>query len=312
MKARHILSFLATATLLACGASSDKSQDSQAAADSSSTPEAGADWPSCTAWLADFPHPGGDTVCDSPKPEDVQGVQYAGAAWLTLSSGRKAAVWLPDDWASRTDRSLLVLLHGSVGCAEGQFTQTHILFGDRHALVALAYEGAGETVADPSEIHADLAEVRASLHDHCPMEGTTELMYGLSRGGGRAVQVAGLDVADGGHLDGIVVDSGPIPGRSLDGLSFDGANLLLWCGEYDPSPIEEGRTTCDVMQNDLGPLLQSRGAQVELMVGEASCHGMVQWECNADCSDCAGTADPMEWGPNVTAVADWLDGVVGG
>lgn len=306
------LAILVPATLVlgACAGSPDADPKQSAAADSS---PAGPTAAECAAWLADVPVPDGTTTCAQPRPDAVARLQDDGARHLALASGRYALAWLPADWAARDDRSLLVVLHGTTGCAEATLADMHTMLGDSHGLLSLAYGDLDGGFVEPDAIQADLDEAHAAMADHCPMDATPTLMYGISRGGARALALGGLDRAGPARLSGVVVDSGTLPGRQLDGLSFEGARYLLWCGEHDPDPVQEGRTTCEVMEQDLAPLLERRGATVDaVVVGTDACHGMQQWDCAEDCSTCDGTVTRDDVGPHVATIAEWLSRVAAG
>jgi len=219
-------------------------------------------------------------------------------------------VWFPEDWSSREHPTILTVLHGSVGCQEAMFADARWAFGDHHALISLSHKDADGGFIDAQAIQIDLDETVAAVAAACPIEEATHLMYGLSRGGLRAIQLGGLDRAGPQRLAAVVSDSGTAPTSVLQGASYAGARFFFWCGEYDPDPTLEGRMTCDVLASDLTPYLERAGATVDgVLVGDSACHGMFTWDCSADCLRCTGRTNPEQNGPHAAEVGVWLAGV---
>ncbi|HCH62233.1 MAG TPA: hypothetical protein DFR83_05470, partial [Deltaproteobacteria bacterium] len=260
----------------------------------------------CSAWVASALYEPEPSTCSGDIRRALDQIGFDAPGSLDLSSGRRALVWFPDDWADRTQRTVLTLLHGSAGCPEAMFADARWAFGDAHALVSLGHKLPSGGFLDELSIHADLNETLTALSAPCPTADATHLLYGLSRGGYRAIQLGGLDQEGDARFAAVVSDSGSVPTSVLSGPSYRGARVLLWCGEYDPDPVQDGRTTCDVMGSDMVPYLERGGASAELIVGERACHGMYGWDCAADCSQCAGRTGHREVGPHASAVAAWL------
>jgi len=305
MRSTHHLLLLG---LLGCGTDSASGPD-KAPSDTSAA-ATGPDDTSCTAWMNASPHLSQATVCDTSVDRAWGQIEADGTRSVEVPSGHTALVWVPDDWSSRTHPSVLVLLHGTSGCAEGSYGDARMVFGDAHALVSLGYKSTTGDFLEADAIQRDLDAVADALSASCDTSGATWLMYGLSRGGLRAIQLGGHDRSGPRRLSGIVVDSGTAPNRQLEGPSYDGARYLFWCGENDPDPVQEGRTTCAVMSDDLAPWLERAGATVDdVVVGEDACHGALAWDCDADCSGCESRASPDNPGPHMQRIGDWLQQV---
>ncbi len=261
----------------------------------------------CQAWLGARPTGTTAAGCDTDVGDAVERLAAAGAGRITLASGRSAVAWFPADWDGREPQSVLVLLHGTVGCAEGSAADFLRLLPDDHALVALGYENADGSYATASEIQRDLDETVAALAGVCPVADAAWLMYGVSRGAARTVQLAGLDRAGPQRFAGFAVDSGTLPPADYNGSDFTGAHLWLWCGAFDPDPRGVDTTTCAFMAESMVPTLTRAGATIDAFVqGEASCHGLFQWDCEPGCESCAGQARPEAPGPHLTALQAWL------
>lgn len=299
---------LCSVVLLACGGDSKSggTDSASTAATDSQAPDTPIDFADCADWLSAAPFSGTAALCETNTEPALRQLELDAPRGVALSSGREALVWFPDDWAQQADPSVLVVLHGSVGCQEGIFADARWAFGDAHALVSLSYKTGPGSFLDAATIQLDLDEALDSLAGACPTADVPHLMYGVSRGGFRALEVAGLDRAGSARLSAVVSDSGTTPSRALSGLSYAGSRMLLWCGEHDPDPVQSGRTTCEVMENELGPTLASSGAAVDLSVGAEACHGMFGWDCSADCASCDGRTGPEEAGPHAAEVAAWL------
>ncbi len=308
---RHSLPHCSAAALclaMACSGE-EKSAAHHTGKDSADTqPPVAGDAEDCAAWLSDAPFAGTASLCEHDSRMALEQLAADRPSRISLTSGRAALVWLPEDWAGRTHQSILILLHGSTGCQEGTFADARWAFGDTHALLSLSHKTGPESFVEAADLQLDLDEALDTLSAACPTEEATHLMYGVSRGGVRTIQLAGLDRAGPRRLAGVVPDSGSGTERSVSGLSFEGTRFMLWCGEYDPDPVQESRTTCDVMVSDLAPALERGGALVdEVALGEQACHGMFSWDCTPDCLSCEGRTGPGGAGPHATRVAAWLE-----
>lgn len=302
------LGALCCLALAACGSGGDKSagtgQPAEEGADSASA--AAPTMAECQDWLAARPHPGAAPACDRDPSEDIAQLAADGAGVVELADGRRAVVWLPEDWESRTQKSVLVVVHGTVGCAEASWGIFRRLLEDEHALVSLEYKNTAGQFAEAAQMQADLDEVLGAVQRSCPMDGARYLMHGVSRGGARAVQLAGLDREGPQRFAGVAVDSGTLSPAEFNGRDYSGAHLWFWCGEHDPDPRGGEQTTCAVMEGAMIPAVQGAGGTVDaLVVGEGACHGMFGWDCTEDCGECASQATPRELGPGVTAFVDW-------
>ncbi len=262
----------------------------------------------CQQWMAEVPHDGGATRCESANARDVEQVISDGARVITLSSGRTALAWLPEDWETRDAQSLLVLVHGSAGCAEGTFGDFRRLIESDHALLSLQYQNADGSYARGDAVHDDLTEAMQALRSACPVANAKAAVYGLSRGAARTVQLAGQDRAGPQRFTAFVVDSGTLPTSDYNGRSLEGARFWMWCGEHDPDPQRPDQSTCGVMAADMVPTIEGLGGTVDAFIqGEDSCHGVFKWDCDATCSTCAGSAHPTDLGPHLTALREYLN-----
>jgi len=301
---------LSSILALSCASGADSTTGPKEALDSAAGP--GVD-PACDAWLEASPHAPSETLCDNPVDRALDQIQQDGVRAVPLPSGRTSLIWIPDDWFTRSERSALVLIHGSVGCPEGIYGNARLVFGDEHALISLSFAQPDGTYLESESLQADLDATVAELEGACPMTDTTWMLYGLSRGGLRATQLGARDRMGPRRMSGVVVDSGTAPNRQLQGLSFAGARFLFWCGANDPDPVQEGRYTCEVMTDDVVPFLMDSGALIDdVLIGEDACHGMYEWDCSADCERCAGQAGIDSAGPHAEAVAAWLRQVAAG
>ncbi len=311
MPLARLLAVASLVVVSSCG-SSEKSEDSSEVAEAPAT-SGEPTWSECTTWLSAEPYTATDTVCQNSIERELEQLESDSPRAIPLASGRTAIVWLPEDWSDRANPSVLTVLHGTVGCAEAMFSDARWAFGDTHAVLALPHKLADGTFVDADAIYADYLDAIGQLEAACPTAGATQLLYGLSRGGLRAVLVAGYDRASEQRFSGTVSDSGTSPNGGLNPPTFDGARYLLWCGEYDPDPVQPERTTCEVMQSDMAPRLERGNAIVDdVIVGAGACHGMFTWDCESDCSACDGGVRPESVGPHAAEVGAWLEAVASG
>ena len=304
---RAVLSILlwCVATSTGC-ATSDPSSKPTGVVSPTDTAADRVDHATCDAWLASEPYDASAPVCGGNIQRALEQLATDAPGRVVLSSARQALVWFPPDWASRDRPTILTLLHGSAGCPEAMFADARWAFGEEHALISIAHKTNTGDFLDEQTIGSDLEETLTAVASSCPTDEATHLLYGLSRGGYRAIQLGGLDRDGAQRFAGVVSDSGSVPSGVLDGPSYQGARVLLWCGEYDPDPVQEGRSTCDVMQSDMRPYLERAGAEVDTITGDAACHGIFGWNCPPDCSTCTGRTGDREAGPHAAEVATWL------
>lgn len=230
---------------------------------------------SCRAWLReqhslDYPDHGCQEHADV-----LNSVAGTGGGVIPLQDSKFFITWFPDDWERLTDKTLIVTLHGSGGCAERVYQWWSRPAAERnYALVALQYAHADATAEegyafdDAEQIYDNLRTVFADLQAHCPLDDTTVVYHGFSRGSARSFEIALLDrAADGmGVFAAFISDSGtgfaetgsevPTYLQTAAADAYSGARFWLYCGGED----HDGQT-CEDMKR-MGPLLEEHGATV--------------------------------------------------
>ena len=230
---------------------------------------------SCQAWIQerhsmDYPDHGCQEHADV-----LSSVADNGGGIIPLQDSKFYIVWFPDDWDHLAQRTLIVTLHGSGGCAERVYQWwSRPAAEHNYALVALQYARADATAEegyafdDADQIYDNLRTIFADLQAHCPLDDTVVVYHGFSRGSARSFEIALLDRAAGGMgiFDAFISDSGtgfaetggemPDYLQTADADAYSGARFWLYCGGED----HEGQT-CEGMKR-MGPLLEERGATV--------------------------------------------------
>jgi beta-lactamase superfamily II metal-dependent hydrolase len=232
-----------------------------------------------------------------------------GGGIFPVGDNRYYLALFPDDWETVTDRKVIVSLHGTGGCAEWMLNHWYQTSWSAHswALVALQYYDPGASQYDDDEIiYQNLEAVLDDLHTHCPIAGSDIFYHGFSRGSAQSFPVAIRDRAGRQAFAAFVADSGcsgldypTLRNAPHDALS--GARFWMWCGENDISTVDPGRMTCDVMQEDMRPYIESHEGQVDALVREEGAgHGMFDGcvtdpdpDCNPHTADNLGPSLPL-------------------
>ena len=242
---------------------------------------------SCRAWIRenhslDYP----DHGCQE-HTDVLNSVAGNGGGVIPLQDSRFFITWFPDDWERLTDKTLIVTLHGSGGCAERVYQWWSRPAADHdYALVALQYAQADATAEegyafdDAGQIYDSLRALFGELQAHCPLDDTTVVYHGFSRGSARSFKIALLDRADDGmkRFATFIADSGsefadtggevPTYLQTAAPDAYSGARFWLYCGGEDHDGM-----TCEGMKR-MGPLLGEHGATVTTYRYEPGGHGI--------------------------------------
>ena len=81
----------------------------------------------------------------------------------------------------------------------------------------------------------------------------------------------------------------------------------MWCGENDISTVDPGRMTCEVMEEDMRPYVESHGGQVDALIREEGAgHGMFEGCVTDPDPDCTPrTADNL--GPSLPLLFEYIE-----
>ena len=213
-------------------------------------------------------------------------VSSLGGSVVPLGGNRFFIAWFPPAWEKKTDRRLVVSLHGNGGCAERMFTFWHRTAPlHNFAFIAVQYaekDGGGNLRFDDSfALYGLLRKTLKILREHCPLQGVPIVLHGFSRGSARVFELAALDRApDGMHaFSAFIADSGTVfpeyRGRlspylqqiSHDG--YNGARFWLYCGGRD----HRGRT-CGGLARMSGFVRNHQGTVDELYRHPPGGHGI--------------------------------------
>ena len=242
---------------------------------------------SCQAWIReshslDYP----DHGCQEHS-DVLNSVAGNGGGVIPLQDSKFFIAWFPDNWENLTNRTLIVTLHGSGGCAERVYQWWSRPAAERnYAVVALQYARADATAEegyafdDAEQIYENLRTVFDRLQAHCPLDDTVVVYHGFSRGSARSFEIALLDRAANGMgvFDAFISDSGtgfaetggemPTYLQTAGPDSYSGARFWLYCGGEDHDGM-----TCEGMKR-MGPLLEERGATVDTYRYAPGGHGI--------------------------------------
>jgi hypothetical protein len=202
-----------------------------------------------------------------------------------LGEKRFFIAWFPPSWEKKSDRRLIVTLHGNGGCAERMFTFWHrtVALHD-FAVIALQYaeEGSGGLLFNDSRtLYGLLRKTLSLLHQHCPMDGVPVILHGFSRGSARVFELAAIDQESGGMhaFSAFIADSGTVfpeyRGRlspyleKLGPDAYKGARFWLYCGGRD-----HGGRTCRGMARMSQFVRDHQGTVDELYCHASGGHGI--------------------------------------
>ena len=207
----------------------------------------------------------------------LNSVASQGGGVIPVGDNRFSIVWFPDDWEQRSDRTLVVTLHGSGGCTEPNYQWwTERTAGHQYAVVSLQYAEedpiGGDLLFDNgAQIYENLRTALSDLRAHCPLADTSLALHGFSKGSARAVELALMDrapdgmktfaafVADSGT--GFAESGGEIPPylQNAPPGAYSGAHFWLYCGELD-----HGGQTCTDMDR-LAPIIHDLSGTVDAL-----------------------------------------------
>ena len=222
--------------------------------------------------------------------QEVRGLlAQAGGTIESLPDGFSYLQWFPANWESRTDKRIIMTLHGSGGHAERMF---HLWYRNSQAhgcaIIAPQYarddEGQGSMrFEDSPAIYDQLRIIVQRLrqgdkaNDH-----TVLVLHGFSRGAARVFELAALDRAPDGMraFSAFIADSGTTMAenhgqispmlRQLSPSAYQGARFWLYCATGD----HDGRT-CQGMRR-MREFITSHGGLVDdLCMFESNKHGLL-------------------------------------
>lgn len=201
----------------------------------------------------------------------LNNISNKGAGVIPVGQERFFIVWLPDDWESRTNRKLVVTLHGNGACAERLFSWWYEYTSNRSwALAALQYgescTGTSTNFDNGYAIYSNLSEMLSLLRANCPLTDIPVVYHGFSRGSARSVEIAILDKARGEcGFAAYIADSGTwvaeggqseiLSNCAADGMS--GRHFWLYCGSND-----NGGQTCTDMDQVFN-FIQNKGGIID-------------------------------------------------
>lgn len=208
---------------------------------------------------------------------------------------------------------MIATLHGNGGCAEQNFLWWHSTSEPRnYALVALQYAEEDVADEDPKEehlfdgaatIYANLEAILDDLQVYCPLDDTTVVLHGFSRGSALSYQLALMDRGDDGlqAFSTFVCDSGgpgpagcagTVPEYLQDAPPdvYSGAHFWLYCGELD----YDGQR-CEDMAWMMEIILAHDGTVDDFYKNPMGGHGIFI------------TGEPGDTGPALTALFDYID-----
>jgi len=238
-----------------------------------------------------------------------------GGGVFPVGDNRYYLALFPDDWETVTDRKVIVSLHGTGGCAEWMLNHWYQTSWPAHSwvLVALQYYDPRTNEYDDDEIiYQNLGAVLDELQAHCPIAGSDVFYHGFSRGSAQSFPVAIRDRAGRQAFAAFIADSGcagldhPTL-RNAPADALDGARFWMWCGENDISTVDPGRMTCEVMEEDMRPYVESHGGQVDALIREEGAgHGMFEGCVTDPDPDCTPrTADNL--GPSLPLLFEYIE-----
>ncbi|MFQ6102429.1 MAG: MBL fold metallo-hydrolase [Anaerolineae bacterium] len=238
-----------------------------------------------------------------------------GGGVFPVGDGRYYLALFPDDWETVTDRKVIVSLHGTGGCAEWMLNHWYQTSSPAHswALVALQfYDPQVQEYDDDEVIYQNLEAGLNDLQAHCPIAGSDVFYHGFSRGAAQSFPVAIRDQAGDRLFAAFIADSGcsgldypTLRDAPADALA--GARFWMWCGQNDVSTVDPGRMTCDVMEEDMRPYLESHGGQVDALIREEGAgHGMFSGCVDENDSHCTPrTAENL--GPSLPLLFEYIE-----
>ena len=294
--------------LLGCGDKTSESDPGGPGLLDSAVPQA--DLTACREWLATGSAPEVETGCAATGEDWRALFLAAGGAIFPVGAGRYYGVWLPDGWQPGTP--LIYVVHNTEGCAEQLFDIWRSA-GQDYGLVLLQYRSAGAADFDDDRtVYDNLSVAHAAVGEHCPVEGSSRVYYGFSRGAARGYGVSVLDTAGMGFLDAYVIDSGVLPGSSLSGYSSGAmadTRYWMWCGSEDVDPTNASRPMCETMREDMAEAVVRLGGSVDALIEEeGGCHGMFFYDCDESCSNCRRRqADSL--GESLPQLFSYIDGL---
>ena len=271
-------------------------------------------WAECRQWLAASAETDVPIAC--PDWAFFRDELFKrGGGVFPVGSDRYYLVWFPDDWENVADRKLIVSLHGTGGCAEWMLNHWYQTSSADHswALVALQYyDRRSKQYDDDAVIYQNLRALWTELQNHCPVAGSRLFYHGFSRGSAQSFPIAVRDRAGDQLFAAFIADSGcagldypTLRDAPADALA--GARFWLWCGENDVSTVDPDRMTCEVMEQDMRPFIESHGGQVDALVREAgSGHGMFDGCTQEGDSNCSPRT-AAELGPSLPALFEYIE-----
>ena len=231
----------------------------------------------CRAWIRDNHSLNYENHGCEDHADVLASVAAQGGGVIPVGDNRFSIVWFPDDWEQRSDRALVVTLHGSGGCAEPNYQWwTERTVGHQYAVLSLQYAQEDLTGGDllfdsGAEIYENLRTALGELRAHCPLSDTALALHGFSRGSARAIEIALMDRAPDGMkaFASFIADSGTGFAESGGAIppylenappgAYSGAHFWLYCGELD-----HGGQTCTDMDR-LAPIIRGLDGTVDAL-----------------------------------------------
>jgi len=224
-------------------------------------------------------------LCFMPDEPQRERVREQGGSVFPIDYQRYFIVSTPESWDPANPPPIVLLLHGSAGCAEVLFNEWECAAGGQGFVVAALQftdrdPNKTTTAEDPAKLYGELRGIVGRLREACPLADSPVVLFGVSYGAVMAYSLAVLDRAAPEPLfDTFVVDSGGWPlhkGQQFhyvdalndpDGQAFAGARFWMHCNRSD-------QDRCSQMAEIAEGLASHGGTVDEFYFDEFGWHGI--------------------------------------